>query len=104
MNNKTLEAILQKAIGNEEAAFRFYMNLYHAVEDKAAKSTLVFLADEERKHRDYLIKYRDGVYPENALTVAEEGAAKMREFEEKPEIKKNGPGQGHLSGGGGAGI
>lgn len=88
MKNKTLEAILQKAIGNEEAAFRFYMDLYHAVEDKAAKNTLVFLADEEHKHRDCLIKYRDGVYPENALTIAEEGEAKIREFEEKPAIKK----------------
>jgi len=89
MNNKTLEAILQKAIGNEEAAFRFYMDLYHTVEDKATKSTLVFLADEERKHRDYLIKYRDGVYPENTLIIDEEGTSRIREFSEKPAVTKN---------------
>jgi len=88
MKNKTLETILGKAIRNEEAAFRFYMDLYNTVEDKAAKNTLVFLADEERKHRGYLIKYRDGVYPENTITVSEETTAKIKEFSGKPEIKK----------------
>jgi rubrerythrin len=88
MKNKTLESILEKAIKNEEKAFRFYMDLYNTVEDKVAKSTLVFLADEERKHREYLIKYRDGVYPENTMTVSEETTAKIKEFSGKPEVKK----------------
>lgn len=88
MKNKTLEAILEKAINNEEEAFRFYMDLYSTVADKSAKSTLVFLADEERKHREYLIKYRDGVYPENAMTVSEETTAKIKEFSGKTGIKK----------------
>jgi len=88
MKNKSLETILEKAIRNEEAAFRFYMDLYNTVEDKVAKNTLVFLADEEKKHRDYLIKYRDGVYPENAMTVSEETTATIKEFAEKPDIKK----------------
>jgi rubrerythrin len=88
MKNKSLEAILEKAIRNEEGAFRFYMDLYNTVEDKVAKNTLVFLADEEKKHRDYLIKYRDGVYPENAMTVSEEMTAKIKEFSGKHDIKK----------------
>ncbi|MBP8981142.1 MAG: ferritin family protein [Syntrophobacterales bacterium] len=88
MKNKTLEAVLEKAIKNEEEAFRFYMNLYQTVEDKMAKNTLVFLADEERKHREYLIKYRDGAYPENPVSVSEEGMTKIREFTDKPSIKK----------------
>jgi rubrerythrin len=88
MKNKTLETILGKAIRNEEEAFRFYMDLYNTVEDKVAKNTLVFLADEERKHRAYLIKYREGVYPENAMTVSEEATAKIKEFSGKPKIKK----------------
>ncbi|MCK9195717.1 MAG: ferritin family protein [Syntrophales bacterium] len=89
MKNKSLEAILEKAIRNEEGAFRFYMDLYNTVEDKVAKNTLVFLADEEKKHRDYLIKYRDGVYPENAMTVSEETTAKIKEFTGEHDIKKN---------------
>ncbi len=64
------------------------MDLYNTVEDKVAKNTLVFLADEERKHRACLIKYRDGVYPENAMTVSEETTAKIKEFSGKPKIKK----------------
>ncbi len=88
MKNKTLEAILEKAIRNEEEAFRFYMDIYNTVEDKVAKNTLVFLADEERKHRGYLIQYRDGVYPENAMTVSEETTAKIKEFSGKHDIKK----------------
>jgi rubrerythrin len=88
MKNKSLEAVLEKAIKNEEAAFQFYMNLYKTVEDKMAKSTLVFLADEERKHREYLIKYRDGVYPENPVAMPEEGTAKIKEFADKPVLKK----------------
>jgi rubrerythrin len=89
MKNKSLEAILEKAIRNEEGAFRFYMDLYNTVEDKVAKNTLVFLADEEKKHRDYLIKYRDGVYPEKTMTVSEETTAKIKEFTGKHDIKKN---------------
>jgi len=89
MKNRGLEAILEKAIRNEEGAFRFYMDLYNTVEDKVAKNTLVFLADEEKKHRDYLIKYRDGVYPENAMTVSEETTAKIKEFTGEHDIKKN---------------
>ena len=89
MKNKSLEAILEKAIHNEEEAFRFYMDLYNTVQDKMAKNTLVFLADEERRHRDYLIKYRDGVYPENEMTVSEETTAKIKEFKGKHDIRKN---------------
>jgi len=88
MKNKTLEAVLERAIKNEQDAFRFYMNLYNTVEDRMAKNTLVFLADEERKHREYLIKYRDGAYPENPVSVTEEGMTKVREFSDKPVLKK----------------
>jgi rubrerythrin len=87
MKNKTLEALIEMAIKNEEEAYASYMELYGIVADKIAKDTLKFLAEEEKQHKAYLLKYRDGSFRENALSLTVPVDYKIAEQMDKPEIK-----------------
>ena len=69
MKNQTLESLIELAIVNEEEAYDSYMELYRMVDDKTAKDTLKFLAEEEKQHKAYLLKYRDGSFRENSLPL-----------------------------------
>jgi rubrerythrin len=89
MENSNLESVLDRAIKNEEEAFLFYMDLCDKVEDREAKDTLRFLAREEEKHKEYLTRYRSGLFKENILGM---GAAINNEIAEhlyKPDIEKD---------------
>lgn len=87
MKNKTLESLIEMAIKNEEAAYASYMELYGIVADKIAKDTLKFLAEEEKQHKAYLLKYRDGSFRGNDLPVTVPVDYKIAEQMDKPEIK-----------------
>lgn len=87
MKNKTLESLIELAIKNEEEAYASYMELYGIVADKIAKDTLKFLAEEEKQHKAYLLKYRDGSFRENALPLTVPVDYKIAEQMDKPEIK-----------------
>jgi rubrerythrin len=87
MKNKTLESLIEMAIKNEEEAYASYMELYGIVADKIAKDTLKFLAEEEKQHKAYLLKYRDGSFRENALPLTVPVDYKIAEQMDKPEIK-----------------
>ena len=69
MKNQTLESLIEMAIKNEEEAYASYMELYRMVDDKTAKDTLKFLAEEEKQHKAYLLKYRDGSFRENSAAA-----------------------------------
>ncbi len=89
MENKNMESILDRAISNEEEAFRFYMDLYRTVEDNEAKDTLLFLAAEEEKHKEYLTRYRNGFFTKNVLGLGEAVNATIAEYLDKPDIQKD---------------
>jgi len=69
MKNMTLEYLIELAIKNEEEAYASYIELSGMVNDKAAKDTLKFLAEEEKQHKAYLMKYREGGFRENTLPL-----------------------------------
>ncbi len=48
----TLSSAISIAISKEQEAYDFYMDLYNKVEDKEAKSTLKYIAQEEAKLKD----------------------------------------------------
>jgi len=87
MKNKTLESLIEMAIKNEEEAYASYMELDGIVADKIAKDTLKFLAEEEKQHKAYLLKYRDGSFRDNALPLTIPVDYKIAEQMDKPEIK-----------------
>jgi len=86
---KTVAEILDVAIGREAAAYRFYMDIYDKVGDASVKDTVEFIAGEEKKHKAFLVGYREGNYGANALRMADVVDYKIAEYLEEPEIADN---------------
>lgn len=89
MKDKNLKEIIGIAIKREEEAYAFYRDLFNRVQDKTAQETLEFLAGEEKKHREFLIRYRDGGYETIALRMNTIVDYHIAEHLEKPDLDKN---------------
>ncbi len=83
---KDSEAIIERAIKNEEEAYAFYMDLAKRIADEEAKDTLLFLAREEKKHKEYLLKYRQTGFTGPSRPVID---YKIAENLIKPDIQKD---------------
>lgn len=81
-----MESIIERAITNEQEAYDFYMDLYGIVEDPEAKDTLLYLAKEEKGHKEYLLKYRQDGFAGEAKTAV---AYQVAEHLTKPDIQKD---------------
>ena len=88
MEDKTISEVIDKAIQREEEAHKFYMELYGQIEDKSAKDTLEWVAGEEKKHKAFLVDYREGKYGSKALRMSDVVNYKIADHQEEPEIAK----------------
>jgi len=89
METKTLDEIITLAIKKEEESFDLYTRLHGMVEDKMVKDTLMFLAGQETKHKEFLVDYRNGKYPKDFLRMDKVIDYKIAQYVDTPEIKKN---------------
>jgi len=89
MEDKTISEVIDKAIQREEEAYRFYMELYDQIDDKSAKNTLEWVAGEEKKHKAFLVDYREGKYGSKTLRMSDVVHYKIAEYQEDPEIAKD---------------
>ena len=85
MADKKLEEVVTIAIKREEEAIAFYQGLYKRVQDETARDTLQFLAGEEKKHKEFLLKYRQGNYTADALRMSTVVDYRIAEHLEKPD-------------------
>src|SRR5512136_1857743 len=85
----TLSSAIDIAITKEQEAYDFYMDLYNLVEDKEAKSTLKYIAQEEAKHKEFLQTCQEGQFCSAVLKLETPVDYKIIEHMEKPDIKKN---------------
>ena len=85
MNNTFIDL----AIDREIEAYDFYMDLYNRVTDKAAKEALKWIAGEEAKHKEFLIKYKEGKIPSGTLKMSVVDEQKIAEHVAAPEVKPN---------------
>jgi rubrerythrin len=83
---KTVGEILDMAIKREEVAYDFYMDIVSKVDDASVKDTVEFIAGEEKKHKAFLVNYKDGKYGKDSLRMAEVVEYKLAEYLEEPEI------------------
>lgn len=88
MEKKFLE-IINRAITREEEAYLFYMDIHGKVEDPNVKDTILWIAGEEKKHKEFLLNYRDGKYGAKPLRMTEVVLFKIAEYQEEPEIARN---------------
>ncbi len=86
--DKQLSEIIDLAIQREEEAYDFYMDIFNKLEDPSIKDTLEFIAGEEKKHKAFLVDYREGNYGTDALRMTEVVEYKIAEYLEEPEISK----------------
>lgn len=86
---KTLNSAIDIAITKEQEAYDFYMDLFNKVEDKEAKSTLKYIAQEEARHKEFLMTCQEGRYCATVLKLETPVDFKIVEHMEKPDIKKN---------------
>jgi len=89
MDEKTISMIIDIAIEREERAYAFYRDLSGKVDDITAQETLQFLSDEEKKHKEFLKKYRRGDYGREGLRMTDVVDYKIAEYLSKPDIQKN---------------
>ena len=89
MEDKTISEVIDTAIQREEEAYTFYMDLYDQIEDVSVKETLEWIAGEERKHKAFLINYREGQFGSQALRMSEVVHYKIAEHQKEPEIAKD---------------
>lgn len=81
--------VLDKAIQKEEEAYLFYMDILDKIEDKSVKEAIEWVASEEKKHKDFLVNYREGRYGSDALRMSDVVYYKIAEHQEEPEIAKD---------------
>ena len=86
---KTIAEVIDIAIKREEEAYDFYMDIYSKVQDAGVRETVEFIAGEEKKHKAFLVAYRDGNYGSQALRMADVIDYKVAEYLEEPEISKD---------------
>ena len=85
---KTVAEILDMASQREVVAYDFYMDIYHKVDDANVKETVEFIAREEKKHKAFLVSYKEGKYGTDSLRMADVVEYKLAEYLEEPEISK----------------
>jgi len=84
--DKKVADVIQLAIQREEEAYEFYMDIHDKVQDPSVKDTLAFIAGEEKKHRNFLVEYRDGNHGMDTLRMADVVDYKIAEYLEEPEV------------------
>jgi len=90
MKDLQVSEVLDKAIKKEEEAYLFYMAILDKIEDKSVKEAIEWVANEEQKHKDFLVNYREGRYGSDALRMSDVVHYKIAEHQEEPEIAKTG--------------
>ena len=85
---KTIGDVIDLAIQREEEAYDFYMDIYGKVQDATVRDTVEFIAGEEKKHKAFLVAYRDGNYGSEALRMADVVEYKIAEYLEEPEVSE----------------
>lgn len=91
MQEKRLGDYIDIAIQREEEAYEFYMGLLTRAEDKTTKDAIHLLAEEEKKHKQFLISYREGGFGPDALKMNDPLDYKIAEHLHQPEIRDDMP-------------
>ena len=86
--DKPLSKVIDLAIQREEEAYEFYKDILIKLEDTTIKDTIEFIANEEKKHKAFLVNYRKGDYGSDALRMTAVVDYKISEYLEEPEITK----------------
>ena len=88
MKDKKLSKRIDVAIKKEEEAYAFYIDLSENTDKNSVKGTIKWIAEEEKKHRIFLIKYRNGQLESDAFQLNDATYYKIAEHQREPDIAK----------------
>ena len=86
---KKVSEVLGIAIKREEDAYTFYMEMHGSASEPGVKESLELMAKEEKKHKVFLERYRDGGLKAEALRSSDVVDCKVAECLEEPELDSN---------------
>ncbi len=89
MSDQRLMQLIDTAIKREEEAFDFYMGILGKINEDHVIETIEEIAEEEKKHKAFLVKYRDEQWSPKNLKMSDVTYYKIAEYQEEPEIKSN---------------
>jgi rubrerythrin len=88
-DNMLMRTVLERAIKNEEDAYNFYTNLLGIVQDPVARENLEFLAGEELRHKEFLVKYLEGKQTSPRVGLDQPVDYQVAQYVSMPDIQKN---------------
>jgi len=80
--------LIDTAIQREETAYEFYMDILGKIDDAGVKDTLEWIANEELKHKAFLVNFRDGNYTTDRFQKREATYYKIAEHLDEPETQQ----------------
>ncbi len=89
MQDVLMRTVIERAIKNEEDAYLFYQNLLTIVDDPVAKETLSFLAAEEVKHKEFLVRYLEGKQTGRSASLNQTIDYRIAQYVSMPDVKKD---------------
>jgi len=89
MDKGELAGFIDLAIRREIEAYEFYSGLRVKVADPAAQDALDTLAKEEKRHREFLERYKAGELGADALRLTQVVDYKIAEHLERPDPDKD---------------
>jgi len=87
-DERSLADLIEIAINREEAAYNFYMDIHGKVNDKGVRDTLEWIANEEKKHKEFLVNFRNENYDTDSFRKREARYYKIAEHQKEPELQK----------------
>ena len=89
MPDQRLMQLIETAIKREEEAFDFYTGILSKVNEDQARESIEEIAEEEKQHKAFLVKYRDEQWSPKDLRMNDVTYYKIAEYQKEPEIKSD---------------
>lgn len=85
----SLDKVLDIAIAREEEAYFFYIDLLEKIKDESVRDTINYIAEEEKKHRRFLVDYKNGAKGSAGLKMSTPINYKIAEYLEEEQTNKD---------------
>jgi len=87
MEDRKISEIITMAIRREEEAITFYRELNKKTHDQSVKDTIEWITGEEKRHKAFLVNYREGRQGPDALKMHAAVNYKIAEHLEEPPLE-----------------
>jgi rubrerythrin len=84
-----LLTLIDTAIRREEEAYAFYMDLHTRASENVVQDTVLWIAGEEQKHKEFLVRYRAGGFGAGGLKLSEVVYYQIAEHQQEPEVSEH---------------